>query len=100
MKLRNNAEIHEIYLFHDACLALGEGGVATELVVDEFHLDLDPSTSKCRGGVKEAIKKGALGQLGGDPTFPWSSCHYVGWGGRWTCHGPRRGGTTCKVDIT
>ena len=33
------------YLFHDASLPLREGGVASEFVVDELHLDLGPATS-------------------------------------------------------
>ena len=31
-----------VSLLHDACLPLGEGGVAPQLAPDELHLDLDP----------------------------------------------------------
>jgi hypothetical protein len=35
-------EIHT-HLFHDASLSFRKSGIPPELIVDEFHLDLDPS---------------------------------------------------------
>lgn len=40
------------YLLHDARLSLGEGGVASQFVLDVLHLDLDTASRLlARGGL-------------------------------------------------
>lgn len=41
-----------VYLFHQAGFPFAESGVASEFVVDEFHLYLDPSLGLLAMGVR------------------------------------------------
>lgn len=41
--MRSRTRRIRAYLLHDARLALGEGGIAAQLVIDELHFDLNPA---------------------------------------------------------
>jgi hypothetical protein len=38
--------MRETHLFHDTCLSLGKGDVATRFILDEFNLNLPSLTSR------------------------------------------------------